>query len=93
MVTVELQSSEDGAERPRQSRALVMGSHVSITSYTTGRRHKGDATGEERCHHQPGVMSCPAKPGTRDLRASGSPGPSTTRQMDLGRGRRGALAL
>lgn len=53
-----------------------MGAHVSVPSYATGTWHKGDAMGAEGCHHQPGVVSCPAMPGAGDLRASGSSGPS-----------------
>lgn len=64
MSMVELQSREDAAERRRQSRALEMGAHVSITGYAPGMWHKGDVMDEEGCHHQPGVVSCPAMPGT-----------------------------
>lgn len=56
MSTVELQGREEAAERRRQSRALEMGAHVSITSYATRTRRKEDAMGKEGCHRQPGVV-------------------------------------
>lgn len=96
MRMAEPQSREDAAERQRQSRALEMGAHASITSYATATWREGDAMGEEGCHHQPRRHVLPGNAwhgrpeGERLLWAQRWVPRGGT---DLGRGRRGVLAL